>query len=242
MPDLSAHKTKNSAIKVFGKTERRLGNRQTMVRSIKACMNCGETREIAAHGLCFTCYRREERKLVDDLWTRPDPAAKELAKTQRKTRKALMKMMDALEEIESGKLVPQETIEAWRKLLRPEVERIALSLGEAQVNGEHENVGEPFTALADEPSEQVNSEQESGSVQFTQLSQPVPNLQTTANERVAESTSLGSKPVNGEHATASEPVHSDSYKLPPTIQQYRKKINQTKSKTNGKAEGDETKV
>jgi len=25
-------------------------------------MNCGEVREIAAHGLCFACYRREQRE------------------------------------------------------------------------------------------------------------------------------------------------------------------------------------
>jgi hypothetical protein len=149
-----------------------------MSRSIKACMNCGETREIAAHGLCFRCYRQEERKIADDLWAKPDPTAKELAKTQRKTRKALMKMMDALEEIESGKLVPEPTTEQWRALLRPEIERIALSLGEAQVNGEHENIGEPFTESADEPGEQVNSEQE------------------RVNEQFTDPTSQGSEPVN----------------------------------------------
>jgi hypothetical protein len=81
-------------------------------------MTCGETREIAAHGLCFRCYRQAERKLADDLWTRPDPSAKDLLKEQRKTRKALMKMLDGLEEIASGKLVPEATIEAWRQLLQ----------------------------------------------------------------------------------------------------------------------------
>src|SRR5580700_7461468 len=112
-----------------------------MARSIKGCMNCGETREIAAHGLCFRCYRQEERKLADDLWAKPDAHAKDLAKTQRKTRKALMKMMDALEEIETGKLIPEATVEAWRALLRPEVARIALSLG----------VSKQFTQPADGP-------------------------------------------------------------------------------------------
>lgn len=213
-----------------------------MARSIKACMNCGETREIAGHGLCFMCYRREERKIADDLWTRPDPSAKELAKTQRKTRKALMKMMDAVEEIEYGKLVPQETIEAWRKLLRPEVERIALSLGEAQVNGEHENLSELFRESVDGSGEQVNSEQEKRSEPFTQLSEPLPNQQNKASEQVAESASLGGKPVNGEQATAGELVHTDDYKLPPVIEQYRKKIKEIKSKTNGKAEEHETRV
>lgn len=195
-----------------------------MARSIKACMNCGETREIAAHGLCFRCYRQEDRKLADDLWARPDPNAKELAKTQRKTRKALMKMMEALEEIESGKLVPQETVEAWRKLLRPEVERIALSLGEAQVNSEHENLSEPFRESADELGERVNSEPEKMSELFT-----VP-------------TSQDSKQVNSEHATTSELVHTDDYKLPPVIEQYRRKIKESRSKANGRAEEHATRV
>lgn len=31
------------------------------MRRIEECFNCGETREIAAHGLCFTCYRQHER-------------------------------------------------------------------------------------------------------------------------------------------------------------------------------------
>ena len=30
-------------------------------RKIEGCLNCGEVREIAAHGLCFKCYRREDR-------------------------------------------------------------------------------------------------------------------------------------------------------------------------------------
>jgi hypothetical protein len=171
-----------------------------MSRSIKACMNCGETREIAAHGLCFRCYRQEERRIADDLWARPDPTAKELAKTQRKTRKALMKMMDALEEIESGKLVPEQTTEQWRALLRPEIERIALSLGEAQLNGEHENTGEPFTESADEPGEQVNSEQEKISEQFT------------------DPTSQGSEPVNSEQEIASEPFTPPAEPVDQTIQ------------------------
>jgi hypothetical protein len=187
-------------------------------------MNCGETREIAAHGLCFRCYRQEERKLADDLWARPDPNAKELAKTQRKTRKALMKMMDALEEIETGKLVPQEAVEAWRRLLRPEVERIALSLGEAQVNSEHDNMSEPFTESANELSERVNSEPEKMSELFT------------------EPTSPGGGQVNSEHATAPEPIHTDDYKLPPVIEQYKKKIRESRTKTNGKADGHATGV
>jgi len=31
------------------------------MRKTESCINCGEVREMAAHGLCFSCYRREER-------------------------------------------------------------------------------------------------------------------------------------------------------------------------------------
>jgi hypothetical protein len=32
-----------------------------MMRKTDGCANCGEVREIAAHGFCFKCYRHEER-------------------------------------------------------------------------------------------------------------------------------------------------------------------------------------
>jgi hypothetical protein len=31
------------------------------MRREDGCVNCGEVRAIAAHGLCFTCYRQTER-------------------------------------------------------------------------------------------------------------------------------------------------------------------------------------
>lgn len=31
------------------------------MRKTDGCLNCGEVREIAAHGLCFRCYRKDER-------------------------------------------------------------------------------------------------------------------------------------------------------------------------------------
>ncbi len=31
------------------------------MRRTEGCLNCGEVREIAAHGLCFACYRRKDR-------------------------------------------------------------------------------------------------------------------------------------------------------------------------------------
>lgn len=226
-----------------------------MARSIKACMNCGETREVAGHGLCFKCYRQEDRKLANDLWARPDAKAKDLIKGQRKTRKALMKMMDALEEIETAKLVPQATVEGWRMLLQPEVERIARSLGPmsgADANAENENLAELLAELAalrgvntedkdeseltteeDEPSEQVNSEQQTGSEQFTKPADPV-NVNSEP-EKVSEQFTQPAEPVNQTNRTdqfAGEPQGlGKSPVLPPVVPQRITKVKEEKVKS-----------
>jgi len=113
-------------------------------RSIKPCKGCGEEREIAAHGLCFKCYRREERE-QKELWVKPDRHATQLRKAQRTTRNAWMKIWNALDEIVDANLVPESTCEQIREVLGPEIAKIAASL-EASVNSEHKGVSEPFTA------------------------------------------------------------------------------------------------
>jgi len=104
-----------------------------MGRTVAVCTNCGEEREIAAHGLCFKCYRADERdkQLSTETWMKSDKHSKDMRQAQKKTRKALMKMMDALEEIQAASLVPGSTIDEWRRLLQPEVARIAFSLATA---------------------------------------------------------------------------------------------------------------
>jgi hypothetical protein len=67
-------------------------------RSIKPCEGCGEEREIAARGLCFKCYRRQERE-QKELWAKPDRHARQLRKAQRTTRNAWMKIWNALDEL-----------------------------------------------------------------------------------------------------------------------------------------------
>jgi hypothetical protein len=112
-------------------------------RSIKPCEGCGEEREIAAHGLCFKCYRREERE-QKELWVKPDRHATQLRKAQRTTRNAWMKIWNALDEIVEANLVPESTCEQIREILRPEIANIAGSL-KAPVNSEHKTISEPFT-------------------------------------------------------------------------------------------------
>jgi len=192
-----------------------------VARSIKACVKCSEVREIAGHGLCFRCYRAAERKVADVLWSRPDPSAKELLQDQRRTRKALLKMMDSIEEISTGKLVPEATLEAWRLLLQPEIARIARSLGSrigADVNSEQENLSELITELAELRG--VTSEEENVSEPVTersgQVHQPIRNDQSTPEPRatvyrpenqspvVAESAQESSERVNVEQKLESE--------------------------------------
>jgi hypothetical protein len=113
------------------------------MRTTDQCSKCGEVRELATVNppRCFKCYRQDEREKTKDLW-QPDANLNDVAKELRKNRKALMKMMDALDDLT---LIPEATVCEWRRLLRPEVEKIALSLGDRkpQVNGEQANTSEP---------------------------------------------------------------------------------------------------
>ena len=99
-----------------------------VMRMVASCSQCGEEREIAGGGLCFKCYRQQER--ADDPWGRPDRHATQIKKAQRKGRKCLMAIMAALEDLEDCALVPVETIAAIRKLIKPEVDRIGSALAD----------------------------------------------------------------------------------------------------------------
>jgi hypothetical protein len=100
------------------------GGEQFTMRTVSVCRECGEEREIAAAGLCFKCYRAQQRtKKRDDAWSKPDEYATSM-KAQRKGRKSLVSIIAALEDLENGAMLPGETLAAIRKLLRPAVDRI----------------------------------------------------------------------------------------------------------------------
>ena len=98
---------------------------------------------MAAHGLCFKCYRREKRE-QEELWAKPDRHATQLRKAQRTTRNALMKIWNALDEIVDANLVPESRCEQIREILGPGIAHIADSL-KAPMNSEHNTLSEPFT-------------------------------------------------------------------------------------------------
>jgi hypothetical protein len=100
------------------------------MRTEGICSQCGDEGEIAARGLCFKCYRQRERSLDLDPWTKPDRFAAQLKKAQRKTRKALIAIVDALEGLEDCGLVSEEDVSAMRKIAKPNVDRIGAALAE----------------------------------------------------------------------------------------------------------------
>jgi hypothetical protein len=59
-------------------------------------MNCGEEREIAAHGLCFKCYRREERS-TENPWAAADKHNRSMLKAHGQLRKAVTAILNALD-------------------------------------------------------------------------------------------------------------------------------------------------
>jgi hypothetical protein len=100
-------------------------------RNNDRCMNCGEMREIAAHGLCFACYRRNVReKERRDSHT---PSAQERAHHKRLL-KAYSTVMQGLLEIG----VHQRDVLKMKSLLRPYLTAI-LHLIDEHIAGEAED-------------------------------------------------------------------------------------------------------
>jgi hypothetical protein len=110
------------------------------MRRTEGCLNCGETREIAAHGLCFRCYRRNER--ADDrqfaMVDRHNPG---LRKEHKKMFRGFTGVMAGLSDLG----VSKSDVLAIRRMLDPYVVAIAEFLAPASDKGEVEGIvnGEP---------------------------------------------------------------------------------------------------
>src|SRR5438477_145298 len=87
------------------------------MRKTAQCMNCGEVREIAAHGLCFTCYRRSERR-VDRSVDRHSPG---IRRDDFRLVSSYCQILKALSSIGVG----QADVEQVRRILAPYLEPIA---------------------------------------------------------------------------------------------------------------------
>ena len=89
------------------------------MRRLDGCINCGEVREIAAHGLCFTCYRRVERAAeraenpLGNGW---------LLRDHRKAFTVVTRMLTALSDCPA---IEQSDRQKIQMILRPYLDKLA---------------------------------------------------------------------------------------------------------------------
>lgn len=102
------------------------------MRRQDGCLNCGEVREIAAHGLCFKCYRSQDRA-NDRQFAGVDRHNPGLRKEHKKMFRGFTGVMAGLSDLG----VSKTDVLAIRRMLDPYVVHIAEFLGPAP---EHEEV------------------------------------------------------------------------------------------------------
>ena len=118
-----------------------------VTRRIDACLNCGETREMAAHGLCFKCYRREDRA-DDRQFALVDPHNPGLRKEHKKTLRGFTNVMAGLSDLG----VQRDDVLKIRRMLDPYVALITEFLGPASDRKELEG------AVNSEPTSRTSSQ------------------------------------------------------------------------------------
>jgi hypothetical protein len=133
----------------FGKTHRESGRSARgaglgakSMRREDSCINCGEVREIAAHGLCFKCYRKEERT-KDQQCSAVDRHNPGIRREHKKLFRGFTSVMTALSDLG----VQRSDVLAIRKTIEPYLGPIANFLApatdkdevERAVNGEQKS-------------------------------------------------------------------------------------------------------
>jgi len=116
-------------------------------------MNCGEAREIAAHGLCFRCYRNDARQQqkAEAIVDRHTPG---IRKEQKKLIKAFASIMSGLADLGVNKHHILEVRAIFRPYLAPVAEYLfSHDIEEPEVNSEHirRNVFTVHNALKKSP-------------------------------------------------------------------------------------------
>lgn len=103
-------------------------------RPIDICAECGQEQEIAAHGLCFGCYRRLERKRKRQIAgvDRHNPAL-------RPEHKRLFRGFNAIMAGIADLRISQADAMAMRELIGPYVTPVEKYLKGSEVNSELEN-------------------------------------------------------------------------------------------------------
>jgi hypothetical protein len=123
------------------------------MRREDGCINCGETREIAAHGLCYKCYRKEDRA-KDRQFGAVDLHNPGIRREHKKLFRGFTGVMTGLSDL----AVQKSDVLTIRRMLDPYVAHIAEFLGPASqqdvegvVNGEQKS-SELFTVHRTLPS------------------------------------------------------------------------------------------
>lgn len=93
------------------------------MRRMDGCVNCGEEREIAAHGLCFKCYRARERAQkasADPVWARLGNGS-----LLREQKRALTVITGILKAIADCPAVEESDRKKIQNILRPYLDKLA---------------------------------------------------------------------------------------------------------------------
>jgi hypothetical protein len=113
------------------------------VRRMDGCVNCGEIREIAAHGLCFRCYRTKERA-GDGKQSAVDRHNPGIRREHKKLFRGFTSVMVGLSDLGISK----NDVLTIRQMIEPYLSPIATFLAvksqqqEGEVNGEQESQGQ----------------------------------------------------------------------------------------------------
>src|SRR5688572_20429506 len=104
-------------------------------RPVGTCLNCGEPREMAAHGLCFTCYRAASREQAshDDRHAVADRHQAMLKKEAKRLLRGFNHVMNGLADLR----VTEADVMTIRNLLNTYLEPITSVLVGRGVNSEH---------------------------------------------------------------------------------------------------------
>ena len=121
------------------------------MRTVHGCINCGDEREIVAHGLCSKCYmaRRREREVEFVL---PHRSQKSALAERNKEHGRLVGVVKLVDEVECLSDHERQVVKA---IIQPHLVRYAVALVPAvgQTSG-----SEPDSIVVEEPREEVEPE------------------------------------------------------------------------------------
>jgi len=121
-------------------------------------MNCAEEREMAAHGLCFNCYRQKERA-EENPWAAASKHNRSQLKAQIALRKAVVAILNSVD----GAIdhFQEDDVDAIREICGRYLTSLASGLTRTPVNSEPEGGVNCSPEPEPEPQDElVNSEHE----------------------------------------------------------------------------------